>query len=365
VRPAESEPLYGEARTGGGVDGSATHRLASLAALLLGAVAAPPVAAHVDYVGPQDAAGSPSELFAAAAADPVGLTVLAVTGILVVGLGLAWRAWGERLTDVAVLRDVLEGYRDLVPWMIRLSVGLPLVGAGFAGYLITPALPIEVRILQVLIGFLLLLGLATRAAATVALAGWASVAMLYGPRLFLAGEFTGAFVALMLLGPGRPSVDDMLERLAEDPRTAYHAVDPVHELGQQFRGFVAPARRWAPVAVRVTLGLTFVYLGVSEKIARPGPAIALAEQLGLPGLVPMSAEAWVLAAGLVEAGVGVLLVLGLFTRAASAAAFLVLTVTLFALPNDPVLAHVSLFGLSSVVFTWGSGKLGLDPTDGL
>jgi uncharacterized membrane protein YphA (DoxX/SURF4 family) len=102
-----------------------------------------------------------------------------------------------------------------------------------------------------------------------------------------------------------------------------------------------------------------IYLGVVEKLADPGPALQLARHLGLDGALGLDATAWVLGAGLVETGVGLLLLVGLFTRAASAAAFLVLTV-LLALPNDPVLPPVTLFGLASVVFTPGAGPWSLD-----
>jgi uncharacterized membrane protein YphA (DoxX/SURF4 family) len=328
-----------------------------MALLALGLVAGT-VTAHVEYVASEGDPVGPLDLWGAVASDPLGLTLIATTVVAAAAAGFAWRRWGERIPDVDVLREVLDGYEDLVPWMIRLSVGVPLVGAGFSGYLLTPALPVELRLLQVLVGFLLLLGLTTRGAALLGLVGWLSVFGVYGPTLFLAGEYTGAFIALILVGPGRPSLDHMLEQVAEDEGTWYHRVDPIHEAGERFRAFVAPARPWAPVAVRLTLGATLAYLGIWEKILDPGPAIALARDLGLPGSI--SAEAWVVGAGLVELGVGLLLVAGLFTRAASAAAFLVLTVTLFALPNDPVLAHVSLFGLASVVFTWGAGPLSLD-----
>lgn len=334
--------------------------LAAALTLALAVLATPFAGGHVEYVAEDGDTASPAELVEAVASDPLGLTLLAGSLLAALGLGLLWPRWGPYIPDVDVLRDALDGYDELVPWMIRLSVGLPLVGAGFAGYLVTPALAIEVRVLQVLVGFLLLLGLATRLAALLGLAGWLSVASIHGPSLFLAGEFTGAFAALILIGPGRPSLDHLLETVADNQGTVYNRLDPVHEAAQAFRSFVAPARSWAPVAVRVTLGLTFVYLGVLEKIAQPGPAVALAHDLGLPSLIPIAAETWVLGAGLVEVAVGLLLVVGLYARAASAAAFAVLTLTLFALPEDPVLAHVSLFGLASVVFTWGAGRFSLD-----
>ncbi|MFW5956365.1 MAG: hypothetical protein ACOCQY_03065 [Halorhabdus sp.] len=84
-------------------------------------------------------------------------------------LAVGYLRFSQLLPDVAVARRTLQSYWPYVPWMLRLSVGLPLVGAGFAGYLFTPGLPVEARILQVSMGFLLLFGLATRLVAIVGL----------------------------------------------------------------------------------------------------------------------------------------------------------------------------------------------------
>lgn len=321
----------------------------------------PSASGHVDYVAPEGAAGgSIGDLLGPVLSNPGELAVLGVGALALVGSAIAWWRWGHHVPDVRVLRRALRGYDRFVPWMLRLSLGLPLVGAGFAGYLFTPVVPVGPRLPQVTLGFLLLLGLATRAAALVGLAGWVAATIGFGPELLLAGEYVGGFIALGLVGPGRPSADHMLAQLASTEGTWYHRLDPVYEIAARFQSWIAPARAWAPVAVRGALGGTFLYLGIVEKLMNPGPAIELAVDLGLPGLLPLSAEMWVLSTALVEVCVGSLLVLGVFTRAASAAAFLVLTTTLFALPTDPVLPHVALFGLSSVVFTWGPGPARLD-----
>jgi hypothetical protein len=41
-------------------------------------------------------------------------------------------------------------------------------------------------------------------------------------------------------------------------------------------------------------------------------------------------------------------------------AFVLFTLTLFGLPDDPVLAHVSLFGIASAVFIMGAGPWSFD-----
>jgi uncharacterized membrane protein YphA (DoxX/SURF4 family) len=69
---------------------------------------------------------------------------------------------------------------------------------------------------------------------------------------------------------------------------------------------------------------------------------------------------WVLGAGLTEVVVGLAFVVGLFTRGAAAVSFLLFTTTLFGLPDDPVLVHVTLYGLVSALFTLGAGPLSID-----
>jgi len=64
----------------------------------------------------------------------------------------------------------------------------------------------------------------------------------------------------------------------------------------------------------------------------------------------------VVGAGVTEIAVGLALIAGFFTRGAAALSFVLFTATLFGLPDDPVLAHVALFGMASAVFTLGSAR---------
>jgi uncharacterized membrane protein YphA (DoxX/SURF4 family) len=314
---------------------------------------------HVRYVTDEDRSGAPLEFLVAVLSEPINAALIAIGGLAVVATAAAYLRFRPARRDVAVLRETLRSYDTFVPWMLRLSVGLPLVGAGFAGYLFTPAVEVSFRLLQVGLGFLLLFGLATRAVAIAGLLVYA-VGILTFPTLALAGEFVGGFAAIVLLGAGRPSADHMLQRVADAPRTLYGRVDPVHRVANRVRDATEPYERYAPVAVRAALGVTFVLLGVWEKLARPERSLAVVEKYDLTAVVPVDPGLWMVGTASVEIAVGVLLLAGLFTRAAAAAAFLTLTVTLFGLPDDPVLAHVALFGLTSMLFVIGAGPLSLD-----
>lgn len=332
-------------------------------ALTLGPATA---SAHVDYVtdGP-GAALDALAFFRSVLANPVNAAIVGVSGLATVaGLAVYLRV-RPTVEDIVVLRDTLVGYADLVPWMLRLSVGLPLVGAGFQGYLFAPTVTFDtathpaLRVLFIGLGFLLLFGLATRIVTTVALLTFAW-ALTVDVGVVLAMEYVPAFLALLVLGGGRPSADHILQRVASTDGTYYGRVDPIHHLKSFLDAATEPYRRYVPVVVRVGMGVTFVYLGLFQKLAEPGQALLVVEKYDLTAVVPVDPGLWVVGAGLTEMLVGVALIAGFLTRGAAATSFVLFTTTLFGLPDDPVLAHVTLFGMASAVFTMGAGPLSFD-----
>lgn len=343
---------------------SVRSRPVAVAALALFAtLVARPVAAHVDYVtedtgDPIDAVTFTVEVLS----EPLNAAVFAGSGLVAIA-GLAAYLWVRpTITDVVILREKLVGYGDLVPWMLRLAIGLPLVGAGFQGYLFAPTLAFDtgsspvLRVLFIGIGFFILFGLATRIAATVGLIMYAWVLLAADPAVVIAMEYVPVLVALVILGSGRPSADDMLLAVASTPGSYYGRIDPVHHLKSFFDAPTAPLRRYVPTILRVGMGITFVYLGLIEKLADPGRALLVVEKYDLTSVVPVDPGLWVVGAGVTEIAVGLALIAGFFTRGAAALSFVLFTATLFGLPDDPVLAHVALFGMASAVFTLGPAR---------
>jgi uncharacterized membrane protein YphA (DoxX/SURF4 family) len=315
---------------------------------------------HVEYVAPDAEAVADALAFALEVlTEPLHAALVAANAVAVCVAVAAYLRYRPLRADLRVLRETMAGYRDLLPWLLRISLGMPLVAAGFSGYYFSPAVGVQARLPLVALGFLLLFGLATRAAAGVALLAYLLALPAY-PRLLLAGEFVGGLLVVMLLGGGRPSADQVLQRVAAAPGTVYGQVDPVHDLAERFQATVEPYRRFLPTLVRATLGFQFVYLGVVEKLANPGGGLAVVAKYDLTAVVPVGPGLWVVGAGLAEVAVGVLLLAGLFTRATAGLAFVLFTLTLFALPDDPVLAHLSLYGLVSVLVVTGAGPLSLD-----
>jgi uncharacterized membrane protein YphA (DoxX/SURF4 family) len=322
--------------------------------------------AHVDYVTDDRGATLDAVAFLVSVlSDPVNLALVAGAGLLGALATGAYLVVRPTIRDVVILREKLASYADLVPWMLRLSVGLPLVGAGFQGYLFAPTVGFDpaanpgVRLLFIGLGFGTLFGLATRIVAGLGLCTYLA-ALATDPGVILAVEYVPAFLALLVLGGGRPSADDMLQAVASAEGTYYGRVDPVHYLKRALDRRTDPYRRYVPTVVRVGVGLSFVYLGAIQKLADPGSGLLVVEKYGLDTVVPVDPGLWVVGAGLTEVAVGVALIVGFVTRAAAAASFLLFTTTLFGLPDDPVLAHVTLFGLASAIFTLGAGPLSVD-----
>jgi uncharacterized membrane protein YphA (DoxX/SURF4 family) len=336
---------------------------AVLTSTLVGAsVLARPAAAHVDYV--TDDGGSEVsvvEFLLAALSDPLGIALLVGGGVGIAVATVGWLRFGDHLADVTVTRRTLRSYHPYLGWLLRLSTGLPLMGAGFGGYYFTPVVPAEARLLQITLAFLLLFGLATRAAAAVGLVAYVAGLAVHFPALLHSSEYVAGFLGIVIVGPGQPSADLLVRRLVLTDGTILSrfrdVTTPVDLLAS-----VGVDRRAAPLAIRVFLGLNFVYLGIVEKWLDPGRAMQVVTKYDLTAVVPMSPEVWVFAAGLGEVTVGLFLLAGAFTRSAAGAGLLILITTLFGLPDDPVLAHVTLFGLTSALLITGSGPLALDRT---
>lgn len=339
-------------------------RIGSLASVVLVLLAtAGRASAHVKYVTTESGAGDAVEFLVSALSDPFALAVLGAGGVAALAAVVLYLRVRPARRDVAVFRKTMAGYDDLLPWLLRLSVGLPLVGAGFAGYFFSPvvhtAAPTFTRLFGIGVGFLLLFGFGTRFVAAVGLLAYL-VGLAFEPALFLAVEYVPGFLAIVLLGGGRPSADHLVSRLAAAD-TAYSRIDPFYRAVAV--PFVRRTRGYGslvPVVLRVGLGISFVYLGVVQKLLNPGEALAVVAKYHLTAVVPVAPELWVVGAGLTEALVGVALLAGAFTRAAAAVSFLLFTTTLFGLPDDPVLAHISLFGLVSALLVTGAGPFSVD-----
>ena len=321
-------------------------------------------AAHVEYVTPGGEPQSVVAFLTDALTTPFIIAVL-LGGFLVIVAGLATYLFVRPFpADIAAFRAIMADYEDLLPWLFRLSMGMPMIGAGFGGYFFSPAVelpyPTVLRLFGISVGFLLLFGLATRVVAVGTLLLYVAV-LPTEPGLLLAFEYVPGLLAVALLGGGRPSADAMIARMADDDRTVYSDFDPFYRrVAVPFAERIEPYTALVPTLLRTGIGVAFIYLGITQKLLRPGEALAVVTKYNLVEVVPVAPELWVIGAGLTEALVGVMFILGAFTRGFSLVAFGLFVTTLFGLPDDPVVAHISLFGLVSALLITGAGPYSID-----
>jgi uncharacterized membrane protein YphA (DoxX/SURF4 family) len=312
----------------------------------------PPPIAHVDYVTDPDGSPDPIGFLLDALGSPGAVPLLLAGALVTLGLVLAWARWRPLEPARARFIERAEGYREYLPWIVRLSVGLVLIGSGVSRVLFLPTVEAAgwAALTLTATGFLLLLGLAVRPAALIALALYA-ITLAGTPELVMMLDVAGALGVVVLLGPGRPSLDDLLR--AAFPRGP-GARAATENLGRgRYDDLV-------PLLVRLGLGGAFAASGIADKLLIYDQALAAVDKYDLIAVVPVAPELWVLGAILIETALGLAIMAGVLTRFSAVIGFTVLTLAIFAIPDDPVIAHVGLFGLSSLLVVTGAGRWSLD-----
>jgi uncharacterized membrane protein YphA (DoxX/SURF4 family) len=312
----------------------------------------PPPIAHVDYVTDPDGSPDPIAFLLDALGSPGAVPLLLAGALVTLGLVLAWARWRPLEPARARFIERAEGYREYLPWIVRLSVGLVLIGSGVSRVLFLPTVEAAgwAALALTATGFLLLLGLAVRPAALIALALYA-ITFVGTPELVMMLDVAGALGVVLLLGPGRPSLDDLLR--AAFPRGP-GARAATENLGRERYDDLVP------LLVRLGLGGAFAASGIADKLLIYDQALAAVDKYDLIAVVPVAAELWVLGAILIETALGLAIMAGVLTRFSAVIGFTVLTLAIFAIPDDPVIAHVGLFGLSSLLVITGGGRWSLD-----
>lgn len=241
---------------------------------------------------------------------------------------------------IVFIQERTKSYTELLPWMLRLSLGIALIGAGTAGVFISPVLShfTNLSFLQILLGFLLLVGFLLGPAT------WFAAALFLfalSKDFYLLGnaDFFTASIALLILANAKPGLDDLL--------------------GLPFWSPLKRLREFVPLVLRVGIGGAMMFLAVYEKFLNPHLSAAVVEKFHLTSLIPVSPEMWVLSAGIIEFIIGLALFVGLQTRLTAVIAFAVLSLSFFYF-GEEVYSHITLFGTLSVLFVTGGGRWSID-----
>lgn len=233
-----------------------------------------------------------------------------------------------------------DSYTVFIPWMLRLSLGIALIGSGISGYLISPALSgVDIySSLQIFIGFLIMAGFMVIPATAVAIFLYIQGIMM-DPYIFGNLDFAMTALALLVLDNEKPGLDHLL---------GFPKMSPLRAL-----------KKLAPLILRIGIGGSMIYLAIYEKLLNPHISEIVVNDFGLLNVIPVSAQMWVFSAGIIELLIGLLLLFGYYTRVSAAIAFVVLSLSFFYF-NEDVASHITLFGILSALFVTRGGWLSLD-----
>ncbi|MCH9654830.1 MAG: DoxX family protein [Planctomycetes bacterium] len=304
--------------------------------------------AHVSYiVDPEKLkalAGTDWEFLLSPLYDSFYLTLIIVTLVVVVGCFMTGELVRPLRDSCRSLHNRLLGYREFIPLVLRVSLGVSLIVAGTKQAIYLPNVPGDaVSTLEVVIGFFLLVGFMVRLGGLSALAIY-----FYGlsNSHYLLGTMESAAAAVLVLAYGgeRPSADHLLN---------------FDLLGTLLKTFWKKLQENTGLILRLSLGSTLIWLAVTEKAFNPRVSEAVVIDFNLENVIPVSSAMWVFSVGMIEFAVGLVLILGFFTRTFSIIAFLVLTLSFFYFKEE-VAGHVTFFGSLLVLMVTGAGRFSID-----
>ncbi len=319
-----------------------------LAGLILAAtfIVAGPASAHQKWF--QNASGFPLrwDLFF----RPLPLFLVGTMLLVLLAAVAVWRVRGRGFLPGPEFFGSSEDRRaffyGLVPLILGVHVAIPLLVSGVQGELFTPNNELPglwanfLGFAETMIALSLFYGAFTRIAAG-GLAGlWVFGFFLLGPQAMLDNAMYLGFAAFFFLaGRGPYSVDRMLLPRLEPPESS---------------------ARYAIPALRVGLGVSFLVVAFTEKLANVPLGLSFLEDYPLnfaAGLgLPISNEVFVLLAGSVEFLIGLWLILGIFPREIVVLALGPTNLTLTVFSWTELIGHLPIYGILAVLLLWGSGK---------
>lgn len=297
--------------------------------------------AHVRYLVADPVVGADWNFLFSALSDPLNIgLIIGTIVVLVIATFAAYRIPMCR-RELTVIRNNADSYMPLTPWMLRLSIGIALIGAGVADVLVSPVLTIASGLLsfaQVLLGFMLLTGFLVMPAAFAALVLFLTAVF---QDWYVLGnlDFAAIALALLILDNERPGIDDII---------GMPNMSPIRSL-----------KAFVPLILRIGVGGAMIFLALFEKVFNPRMSEDIVVNFGLIDVIPVSPEMWVLSAGVIELAIGILILVGLRVRFIATVAFVVLGLSFFYF-NEAVWSHITLFGALSVLFVTRGGKWSID-----
>jgi uncharacterized membrane protein YphA (DoxX/SURF4 family) len=239
------------------------------------------------------------------------------------------------------------------PTLLAIQAAIPLIYSGLQPVLLAPQMGLGhnpgglvLGAAEVLIGFSFVTGIADRIASSALVALLAIALFLFQPLDAVAQlHWVGIAVVIFVIGRQAPE--------AGRPRRT-----------GLIQGRLSPER--AVAWLRVTTGIALIAPALSEKILNPGIAEAFLRHhptFNFPhaylGMSWLTDDRFILAAGIAELVIGVLLISGVLTRVVIIAMWLPFNVTLPFLPPEELLWHLPYLGIMYFLLVHGA-DLALD-----
>ncbi len=268
----------------------------------------------------------------------VGLTVL---------VGLAWRA--RRGRDLIPGPEILGAseagrarFYSLVPLILAVHVGLPLLVLALKGNLFSPNNELHgvwrywLGVVQIGVGLSFVYGGMARLAGAALGLLWLVGIGVFGLVPMLENAHYFGFAAFFFLaGRGPYAIDRLL----------FPALEPSPRLA-----------RLAMPSLRIGLGLGLTVVAFTEKLANAELSRAFLEKYPLNFTawvgMPMSDELFVLCAGATELLIGLCLLFGFFPRTIILTAWIFINITLTIFDWVELVGHLPLYGAMAVLLIW-------------
>ncbi len=276
--------------------------------------------------------------------DPLYLSLILITLIVVVALFAACELVAPLRKAFQRAHDMLISYHRHIPLILRTALGVSLVVAGTKRVLLLPSISgVEVSTLEVVLGFCLTIGFMGRlsAIATFCLYFYGLYTSYY---MWGAMETAASALLVVAYGSASPSADEIL---GTDNLLSFF--EPLWKQIRENTGLI----------LRLTLGGTLIWLAITEKALSPRLCETVIIDYKLGDIIPVSNAMWVFSVGVIEFAVGLVLVLGFFTRSFALIAFLVLTFSFFYFKEE-VAGHITFFAALIVLMITGAGQRSFD-----
>ncbi|WP_407543257.1 DoxX protein (plasmid) [Deinococcus radiomollis] len=273
---------------------------------------------------------------------PLGITLLAILTVA----GLAWVQ--QRRSGVGFLPDPerfgaapgrLAGLYALMPLLLGIHVAIPLAINAMQRHLFVPDVPLPLSLLDLVelgIALALFFGILTRYAAVALALLWVLGVFLVGLRPMLENiHFLGYASFFFFAGRGPISVDRIL----------FPHLEPN-----------ARRLRLAIPALRVGIALSIIAVAFTEKLADLPYALAFLQKYPLNFVhqvgIPLPDTLFLVGAGGVELGIGLMLLCNLFTREISILGWVFFNLTLSVFDVTELINHLPFYAAMFLLILW-------------